>query len=169
MFCWQITKYDPKNRDENRVYLKDDWTEYGDIGQTFDGKKLTFAEYLEVEAKYIQAVLLFMECLGIDTLKVTDLIYRARLRKKALIDGKMIIEGTHYNYEMIAFLIQSMLRDKFDCMLEAENMRVRFCYDYYMVLACSMPCPSTIKQIENMGLFVEKTGREFLFEEEDDE
>ena len=169
MFYWQITKYDPKNRDADGIYLKDEWTDHSDIGQIFEGKQLTFAEYLAIETKYIQAVLLFMECLGIETLKVTKLIHRARYQKKALIDGKRIINDTYYNYEMITFLIQSMLRNKFGCILESENMRVRFYDDYYMTLGCTMPCSSTIKQIENMGLFVEKKGRESLFDEEDDE
>ena len=52
MNYWQITKYDPKNRDEHNRYLKDEWTEYGDIGNLFDGKKLTFAEYFNIESKY---------------------------------------------------------------------------------------------------------------------
>lgn len=40
MFCWQITKYDPKNRDENNRYLKDEWTDYSSIGEIFEGKEL---------------------------------------------------------------------------------------------------------------------------------
>ncbi len=53
MFDWRVTKYDPKNRDHNGWYVKDEWTDYSDIGKSFEGKRLTFWEYFNVESKYI--------------------------------------------------------------------------------------------------------------------
>ena len=164
MFYWQITKYDPENRDATGVYLKNEWTDYGEVGRTFDGKKLTFAEYLEVEAKYIQAVLLFMECLDIDSLKVIKLIHRARYQKKALIDGKKIINDTYCNYEMIVFLVQAVLRNKVGCMLALDDkMYVHFGWDYYMYIGSSKACKSTIKKNSRTDFLLKsQCGNSFL-------
>ena len=88
MFCWQITKYNPKNRDKDGIYLKDEWTEYSDIGKIFEGKELAYEEYEKVEEKHIQAVLLFMECMNIDALKVIYLEKYGKRPKSVTIDGK---------------------------------------------------------------------------------
>ena len=169
MFCWQITKYDPKNRDADRVYLKDEWTDYSCIGKSFEGKELTYEDYLKVEDAYIQAVLLFMKCLDLDSLKVISLEKNGKNPNSVTLEGIKIKNNTFYPKEKIVFIIRSILRFKFWCMLETENMRVKFGYDYYMMIGCTMPCATTIAQIEGIGLFVEPRGREFLFDEEDDE
>ena len=167
MFCWQITKYDPQNRDVNRVYLKDEWTDFSDIGKIFDGKELTFTEYLGIETKYIQTVMFFMECLGISSLKVTKLVYRARYKKNALIDGVKVVNDTYYSYEMIAFIIQSILRNKFDCMLANNDMWVQFDWDYYMTIGCLRPCELAIAKTKEIGLFVEKEDPVYFFEDDE--
>ena len=169
MFYWQITKYDPRNRDTDGVYLKDEWTDYSCIGQTFEGKVLTLEDYVKAEDAYIQAVLLFMQCLGIDSLKVISLEKYGKSPKSVSAEGVRIKNNTFYPKEKITFIIKSILRCKFWCMLEAENMRVRFDYDYYMGLACTMPCASTIAQIERLGLFVEESKRELIFRDEEDD
>lgn len=62
MFCWRITKYNPKYRDNNTgYYLKDEWTFYSQIGGEFEGKIFTRKEYLKIEDTYIQSVFLFMD------------------------------------------------------------------------------------------------------------
>ena len=168
MFCWCITKYDPKNRDKNRVYLKGEWTEYGDIGKIFEGKELTYEEYVKVEWAYIQAVLFFMDCLDINSLKIISLEQVGKKVQDIDVDGNVIKNNVFYEKEMVVFIIRSILRYRFWCMLEAEGMRVRFDFDYYMTLGCIMPSADTIKKIERLGLFVEKSGLEFLFDELDD-
>jgi hypothetical protein len=169
MFDWRVTKYDPKNRDHNGWYTKDEWTDHSDVGKTFESKKLTFSEYFNVESKYIQAVLLFMECLNIDSLKATHLIDKGLYQKKVLIDGKKIIDSTSYSPEMVAFIVQSMLRNKFWCKLEYENiMYVHFGWDYYMYIGSAKACTSTIAKIEAMGLFVEKFRSPYLDDDDDE-
>ena len=169
MFCWQITKYNPKYRNADRAYLKDEWTEYGDIGKTFEGKKLTYEEYEKVEEAHIKAVLLFMDCLGIDSLKVVHLSKDCNHADSVTVADIKIKNNTYYTREIIIFIIKSILRYEFWCILEAKSMRVRFEYDYYMLLACKVPCTSIIQQIEQLGLFVETKGCDFLFDEEDDD
>ena len=169
MFYWQITKYDPQNRDADGVYLKDEWTGYGDIGRIFEGKVLTLEDYVKAEEMYIKAVLFFMKCLDIDTLKVISLEQYGKSPKSVTAEGVRIKNNTFYAKEKIAFIIKSILRCKFWCMFESENIRIRFDYNYYMRLACTMPCTSTIAQIELLGLFVQESKRELIFRDEEDE
>lgn len=39
MVSWRITKYDPKDRDQNGVFLKESWTSFSDVGKVVDGSK----------------------------------------------------------------------------------------------------------------------------------
>ena len=56
MLFYRVTKYDPKNRSSRGIYTVNEWTSYCDIGKIFDGKKLTFEEYREIEDRYIEAI-----------------------------------------------------------------------------------------------------------------
>ena len=60
MFCWRITKYDPKYRDSRGAFLKNDWISFSEVGDIFEGKKLTIEDYLKVENAYVASVILFM-------------------------------------------------------------------------------------------------------------
>ena len=66
-YCWRITKYDPKKRNLQGWFLEDTWISYGDIGSVYQGKKLTYNEYVHVEDLYINAIVQFMKCLNIST------------------------------------------------------------------------------------------------------
>ena len=35
----EIVKYVPDGYDESGVYRRDEWTDYSDVGKTFDGKE----------------------------------------------------------------------------------------------------------------------------------
>lgn len=54
--CLRVTKYNPIYRNEKGGYMKDEWTDFSDIGETFDGKVLTREEYEEVEQHYISMI-----------------------------------------------------------------------------------------------------------------
>jgi hypothetical protein len=158
VFCWRITKYNPRYRDYNETYLKDEWTCYSDIGANFEGKELTFQEYLEKENAYIQAVILFIECLNIASLKVVDLEQGGK-RYKALVLAEngldKIVNNEFVNKESVVVIIRLILRNKMWCKLEAKNMYIHFGYDYYMYIGSSSPSTENITSIEKLGLFVE--------------
>lgn len=158
MFRWRITKYDPQYRDHRGFYLKDEWIDYSDIGETFEGKTLTFEEYLKTEVAYIQAVLLFMQDLNIDSLRISRLINDGRTRKKVITDDKIeLINNTYVNKERITYIIQLILRNKLGCKFKAKEMYVEFGWDFYMFIgSIRRPSNSTIEKIEQMGLFVEQ-------------
>src|SRR5476651_1262643 len=96
MFGWRITKYNPQYRDDSGAYLKNEWTCYSEIGKTFEGKIFTFEEYLKIENAYIQAVLLFMECLNLDSLRISCLEKNGRRPKKFIADNKLEIVNNSY-------------------------------------------------------------------------
>lgn len=76
LFEYRVTKYNPQLRNARGIYLKsleEEWTSYSDVGKVFEGKKLTYQDYIAVEDSYIQAIILFMNCLQIDSLTVESL------------------------------------------------------------------------------------------------
>lgn len=40
-YMWRITKYNPLNRDENGLYVKDEWTSFSDIGDFYNDLEFT--------------------------------------------------------------------------------------------------------------------------------
>ncbi len=117
----------------------------------------TFEEYLKAENAYIQAVLLFMGCLNLDSLKISCLEKNGRQSKKFIAENKLtIVNNSYVNKEDIIQIIQLILRNEIWCKLEAKEMYVHFGYDFYMYIQSSESCNSVIKKIESMGLFVEE-------------
>lgn len=147
MFCWRITKYNPVYRNNNGNYLKDEWTDYSDIGKSFEGIRLTETEYAKIENAYINAVLLLMNCSNIDALKIIDL--------ERIDDIKGIKNNALIYKEHISEIIRSILRNKFWCKLESDEFYIHFGYDYYMYIGSNQPCESAIESIKKSGLFVE--------------
>ena len=168
MFYWRITKYDPKNRNLDGIYLKDEWTRYSDIGKTFEGNIVTQDEYLKFEASYIKAVLLLMDCLQVEVLQVAGLEKVMKNPKAVYIGDTVIKNNEFYPKETIPLILQSILRNKFWCRLISNNLLyIQTGWDYYMYVGSARACKSTIQKIELMGLFVEKSERAFLFDDED--
>lgn len=66
----RITKYDPQYRNELGYYLRDEWTEISDVGRTFEGKLLTANEYLETEARYVEALKILLNAYGISEMSL---------------------------------------------------------------------------------------------------
>lgn len=50
MYMYRIAKYDLNNY-ENGIYTGADWTNYSDIGRTFNGVELTEKVYLHIESR----------------------------------------------------------------------------------------------------------------------
>jgi len=166
MFHWRITKYDPQYRDNRGAYLKDEWTDYGDIGKTFEGKILTLEEYLKTEDAYIQAILLFMEDLNIDSLRISCLEKDGRNPKKVIVDDIEIVNNTYVNKESIVPIIRLILRSKTWCKFKAKQMYIDCNSEFYtFIISIKRPSDSAIKKIELMGFFVEERespDKEFL-------
>lgn len=144
------------------AYQKEEWSSFSDIGHTFGHKKLTYDEYLAIENKYIEAVVLFMDYLKIESLMLSNLEKKDKhLEKNAFYDQKLATTykklkiGQHIKKQEISYIIRLTLRENIWCKLEDELMYVHFGYDYYMYIGSPESTTSVIQNIEKSGLFVE--------------
>ena len=167
MISWRVTKYNPKHRNEEDVYLNDEWTSCHDIGKLFDGKVFTVNDYLAIENAYIEVVLSFMKNVNITTLKVkclekynesvapkdTSLGYTTEMIKLYVELHEDSILGT----EDIQNLCRLVLREQLWCKLENDHkMFVHFGYDYYMYIGCLLKPENITDLIKGTGLFMER-------------
>ena len=168
MFFWRITKYNPKNRDFNGVYLKEEWTCYSEVGDIICGRVFTFEEYLEIENAYVSAIILFMECNNLENLQVTNLEKNIKLKQDVHLNEEMIAlfneakEGLILNKDAIKLLARLVLREKLWCKLESKNIFVHFGWDYYMYIGSSSKCKESIRIIHQNELFVEEYESPYL-------
>ena len=56
-----FAKYSPPNYNEYGEYTVEEWTSVEDIGKTYQGSTLTKEQYLDVENKYIEVLLIIIE------------------------------------------------------------------------------------------------------------
>ena len=140
---FRITKYDPLKRDLNGAYLDhEEWTSFSEIG-----KKLTKEDYEKVKTAYIQSAL--------------DLV-SGTVEKELIVDGledykniSGLTEGDTIKGKEIEGTLRSILRDEYWCLLKSESAFVHIGYDYYMYVGVIEVNKSTLKNIENRGLYVE--------------
>ena len=160
----QISKYDPKYRDSQGRYLRDEWTSVYDVGKTFQEKILTEDEYRTVETEYVAAVSEFLKLTQTDSLRVTDfedhaydledlpnsMVEEARDWLRGIKDG-VLLSG-----KKIEECIRLNLREVIWCRLFSPdgNTYVHFGDDYYMFVgSLIMSIPS---EAIDTPLFVEE-------------
>jgi hypothetical protein len=171
MIKYRITKYNPKDRNEFGYYDSDydDWTSFDDIGKDFKGKKLTLEEYLLYEDKYIIALEKIFIDLNIDELFIENIrlnsISKEFKEKFINIDlneidfnNKDIIESS-ITIDSCYLISRLSLRELIDCDIFHDKFLIHFGYDYYMYVFTSKKLSKSIKEIEDIGLYVEEIGK----------
>lgn len=166
MFQWRITKYNPKYRDEKGVYTRDEWTSISDVGSVY---KITSADYIAIENKYVEAVVSFMEYLQIKNIFIRGLEKRngiiEQIKKFPGIYPQEMInlfssaqENLVLDKNLVAIICRLILREHLWCKLVSadSNFFVHFGYDFYMYIGSVNDCSEIISGIEKTGLFVEK-------------
>ena len=170
MVSYRITKYNPAKRNEQGHYLDDsEWTAISDIGNP-DYNNLTYEEYEKIESAYVHAIQSIMRDHNFDFLIVDSLEFYNKKEdfnnfecsgrlKNISIDFEVELEkldnGLKLNLLEIDKIIRLILRETVWMLLVNDHFEVRFGYDYYMYVTSETIKTSTIKQIENSGLFVE--------------
>src|SRR3990167_721197 len=91
MFFYRVTKYNPKNRDSNGIYLLDEWTFYAQIGTVVAGKVFTYEEYLAAENAYVAALIVFMKCNNLEALQIVNFENNLKFKKDIYLSDEMII------------------------------------------------------------------------------
>jgi len=141
---YRITKYDPCKRNNEGHYTDlEEWTDYSEVGN-----KVSLDEYEKIENAYIESAFELINDSGCKELKVSgleDFKNESNLKEHQIIPSKNIRP-----------ILQAILRNKFWCRLESENSFIHFGWDFYMYIGVSKSNESTIKGIEQRGLFVEK-------------
>ncbi len=163
MYCYRITKYNPKFRDTSGVYKKDEWISYSDISHTFEGEVLSAENYLNVEEAYIEAISLFINATNMDALSVAALEKYEAPKKTDYWYSQDLLDTYHaiginqdLDSKTVLVAARLALRKYLWCKLESENMFVHFGHDYYMYIGSKKKPTHIIPQIESLGLFVEK-------------
>lgn len=145
MNCYRISKYNRIYR-EKGVYLREEWTDYSDIGKRFNGNLFSEKEYLEIEQNYIDCVV--------------DLLNRVNVYQFDII-GMEQREATIWknlcciDIANLADLIRDILRNKCWCRIEGKNCYLHFGFDYYMYIGVSLPRDTVNKICSQHNLFCE--------------
>ncbi|HLB93722.1 MAG TPA: hypothetical protein VJJ81_00600 [Candidatus Babeliales bacterium] len=163
-----MTKYNPKNRDSNGIYLLDEWTFYAQIGTVVAGKVFTYEEYLAAENAYVAALIVFMKCNNLEALQIVNFENNLKFKKDIYLSDEMIIflkkikDVVSANIIEVDLLTRLILREKLWCMFTSDVMSVRFGWDYYMYIGSINKCEKGIQKIEQQGLFVEECDSSYL-------
>lgn len=146
---YRLTKYDPVLRDQTGAYTGDDWTMFGQIGQTFAGQRLTLAAYLSVEARHLVVVASFMEENNTSSVVadgVEDAHGTFRVGDGATLSA---VEATD--------AVRQMLRDEGWCrLIEDDRFYVHVGWDYYLYVGTEKPCDESASLALEKGLFVDR-------------
>lgn len=179
-----ITKYDPKYRDQNGLYTKDEWTSYVDIGKKYDGVTFSRSDYLLTEFRYLEAVERIATHMDIRSFFVRNFERYGAFRSKRFYSRYMGIKKSKClkkygleitkgekkffnileNEEVSLFdaltIIKLELRDCIWCRLfgysEKYEIELFFTcgFDYYMYVSCD-DLPDELKEeIDKLGLFL---------------
>ena len=161
----RISKYDPKYR-VNGIFIGDDWTSVSEIGQCFNGEKLSKEQYRCVERKYADCILELCEISGqfeytvksywfshsarlmLNTLHYTFLLERNfRLPKW---HNEQVVVG-----DDIALFVKDCLRESCWGKLEGRSSYIHFGYDYYVYVGLELEAERLLEVVNKHGLFCE--------------
>jgi len=163
MTYWRVTKYNPIYRNEKGWYMRDEWTSISDVGTYYDGVEFTMGEYLKVEEAYVNSVVLIMQELGVNSLRIAyagKWNYRGKRHALEKLGAeklyKSIKSGIQISIVDIPLLTKLVLREIVWVKLEHEKMFVHFGDDYYMYFGFVGSLVRADKQITNSGLFIDK-------------
>ncbi|MGB4847102.1 MAG: hypothetical protein WBP41_04240 [Saprospiraceae bacterium] len=170
MISYRITKYNPKKRNSEGVYLDNsEWISVSDIGKP-EHNNLTYEEYVVIETAYVNSVLIILSELQLETLIIDSLHIHSSKNdfKQYITTGRLqnidinfdkeikpLKNGVKLNISQLDKIIRLILRETLGMILINKNIEVIFGFDYYMYVKCTKLNDKTINKIEALGLFVE--------------
>ena len=144
---YRITKYNPKYRNDDGTYQKDEWILYSQIGQEFEDGILTKEKYEKIENSYATA-LSFVEEANIDHLVIHDLQNHK---------GGVLKNNSKVSKDRLKEIIRDILREKYWCRLQGNNgFYIHFGWDYYMYLGTPFDSAKSKLVGKKLGLFIEE-------------
>jgi hypothetical protein len=146
---FRLTKYDPAVRDGTGAYTADDWIMFSQIGDEFDGERLTLAKYLDVEARHLVVLASFIEESGTAELAAEGVENSGgafRVAEAAKLSPIEAIEA-----------VRQMLRDEGWCrLIDDDRFYIHIGWDYYVYVGTDRPCERSVALAESVGLFVDR-------------
>lgn len=149
MGSYRVTKYNPKFRDVNMHYKREDWTSISDVGESFDGELLTQEIYNRIEFNYIFIATAILLEGNVPFLEVTDLEMRDETNLLGL-NQNSIITPDYWGY-----FFQKVLREDIWCKFSYGNNYVHFGYDYYMFLGVEIEIEASKILANKLNIFIE--------------
>lgn len=176
-YGFEVTKYNPIFRNEKGWFsLKNEWTDYSDIGKIDDDGLLTREKYLEIEKRYIDSVKYLIEISGKNSIifrRIEAYLDKSDFEKDDIelyplyryIKGKRKVKIIKSKVEL---LIKLILRNYIWGIIEISKNKidVEFGWDYYMsfmMLDLELALKAKRKVIE-IGQFIGRTVEDNLFE-----
>ncbi len=146
MSVYRISKYNPAYRDGEK-YIREEWTDYSDIGLSFSGEVLTKKEYLRVEQNYISCIIAILRLVGAQHLVVKNL---ENYEDTAWLSDQII------PVEHLSKILCDCLRNRCWCRLESNEMYIHFGYDYYVYISVDLPKDKVVMACKEFGLFCDE-------------
>lgn len=167
-YSFRISKYNPTNRNEKGHYLIDEWTSPSEIGKTFGASVFTVNDYLSIEQKYIDSIILFFKYSKLEYLRISSLeankisLYYTNLIPK-LKEDLPDLSVIKYNEDQVirinelSILCKLILRNVLWCRLSFDDkFEVFFGEDFYVYISTIQSnYQSAINKVELLGLFCE--------------
>lgn len=145
----EIVKYKPEFYDENGVYQKDEWTNYSDIGEVYEGRIVTRDDYLDVENRFIDITRAILAAAGCSYI---TLGYVEARRRKGL------REGMRVRVQEIDPFLRLALRGKAFIVFVNRSKGVQFDFSndvLYMHLNCRVPDNELRTIVESRSLYLD--------------
>ncbi len=146
MMYYRISKYNPVHREKGR-YLKDEWTDYSDIGSIFEGRTLTKEEYLLTELNYIRCIIEILEAVGLNSLYIVDM----EEYEPTKWHNRQKLSTNDFPH-----ILKDCLRNICWCKLIHGNAYIHFGYDYYVYVGVNLQFDILTQICNKHNLFCEK-------------
>ena len=144
---FRVSKY-YKNLDTG-MPLPNLWTSISDIGQIFGEHHLTYAEYEQVERRYLQLIEQVCLALDIPQLQITSLENPFNICPYP--NNSLV-----YDLEQIVDIARDCLREKYWCRLQSKKLYFHFGYDYYLYIGSPFDFFQMSTFASRVGLFIEE-------------
>jgi hypothetical protein len=142
---YRVTKYDPAFRDTDGSYRKSEWTSYFDVGKTFDGVRLTKANYLKTEDSYLFAIESFLNESAINSLRLIGLENPSETTLPPF-----VLPNASLSIVQCVEFARIVLREVVWGKLVAPGRAyVHFGYDFYMYIGVPSCCTKSIQASES--------------------
>ena len=151
---YRITKYDPRWRNADGHYTKDEWTSFAEVGKSVGGQRLTMAEYLAVEEKYLTVLHALLREAGVKDLELKD--FENRKAPRLRFRSPMTLARA------LAFARLALREKVWGKLIASRRAYVHFGWDYYLYVGLSRRTPLAIQTARSLALFVEPLRSPYL-------